>query len=71
MPHIIHNKKLHGHSEEGCCVAKGNNTNGKANSSNGANLGFEAQLWAAADKMRSHTDPAEYKHVVLGLIFLK
>ena len=52
-------------------MAKGNNTNGKANSSNGANLGFEAQLWAAADKMRSHMDPAEYKPVVLGLIFLK
>ena len=38
---------------------------------NGANLGFELKLWAAADKMRGHMDPAEYKHVVLGLIFLK
>jgi len=37
----------------------------------GANLGFEAKLWAAADKMRGHMDPAEYKHVALGLIFLK
>lgn len=37
----------------------------------GAKLGFEATLWAAADKMRGHMDPAEYKHVVLGLIFLK
>ncbi|GAC1394892.1 MAG: hypothetical protein NVSMB65_13200 [Chloroflexota bacterium] len=37
----------------------------------GANLGFEEKLWAAADKMRGHLDPAEYKHVVLGLIFLK
>ena len=52
-------------------MAKGNNTNGKATAGNGANLGFEAQLWAAADKLRSHMDPAEYKHVVLGLIFLK
>jgi type I restriction enzyme M protein len=34
-------------------------------------LGFEEKLWAAADKMRSYMDPAEYKHVVLGLIFLK
>ncbi len=34
-------------------------------------LGFEQQLWAAADKMRGHMDPAEYKHVALGLIFLK
>src|SRR3712207_8872471 len=32
---------------------------------------FEEKLWAAADKMRSYMDPAEYKHVVLGLIFLK
>lgn len=39
--------------------------------SNGANLGFEATLWAAADKQRGHMDAAEYKHVVLGLIFLK
>src|SRR4051794_13092707 len=36
-----------------------------------ATLGFEAQLWAAADKMRGHMDASEYKHVVLGLIFLK
>jgi type I restriction enzyme M protein len=38
---------------------------------NGAKLGFEATLWAAADKLRKHMDAAEYKHVVLGLIFLK
>ena len=38
---------------------------------NGANLGFEKQLWAAADKLRGHMDASEYKHVVLGLIFLK
>ncbi|MCK4548155.1 MAG: SAM-dependent DNA methyltransferase [Candidatus Eisenbacteria sp.] len=38
---------------------------------NGANLGFEAKLWTAADKMRGHMDPGEYKHVALGLIFLK
>ena len=42
-----------------------------ANNKNGANLGFENQLWAAADKMRGHMDASEYKHVVLGLIFLK
>src|SRR5438128_1509369 len=34
-------------------------------------LGFEATLWAAADKLRSNMDAADYKHVVLGLIFLK
>jgi type I restriction enzyme M protein len=39
--------------------------------SNGANLGFEQKLWQAADKMRGHMDASEYKHVVLGLIFLK
>ena len=48
--------------------ARKNNNNNK---SNGANLGFEATLWAAADKLRANMDAAEYKHVVLGLIFLK
>ena len=38
---------------------------------NGANLGFEEKLWQAADKLRNNMDAAEYKHVVLGLIFLK
>ena len=38
---------------------------------NGANLGFEDKLWSAADKLRGTMDAAEYKHVVLGLIFLK
>lgn len=43
----------------------------KLHPSNGANLGFEQKLWQAADKMRNNMDAAEYKHVVLGLIFLK
>jgi type I restriction enzyme M protein len=38
---------------------------------NGGDLGFEATLWQAADKLRNNLDAAEYKHVVLGLIFLK
>ena len=38
---------------------------------NGATLGFEATLWQAADALRNNRDAAEYKHVVLGLIFLK
>ena len=39
---------------------------------NGANLGFEKELWQAADALRSNMGhAAEYKHVVLGLIFLK
>ncbi len=41
------------------------------NAKNGATLGFEAKLWAAADALRGSMDAAEYKHVVLGLIFLK
>ena len=36
-----------------------------------ANLGFEQKLWLTADKLRNNMDAAEYKHVVLGLIFLK
>ncbi len=38
---------------------------------NGSNLGFEEKLWTAADKLRGTMDAGEYKHVVLGLIFLK
>ncbi|MDF2605842.1 MAG: hypothetical protein K0S34_32 [Bacillales bacterium] len=34
-------------------------------------IGFEEKLWAAADKLRNNMDSGEYKHVVLGLIFLK
>lgn len=34
-------------------------------------LGFEKELWTAANKLRNNMDAAEYKHVVLGLIFLK
>ena len=37
----------------------------------GANLGFEAKMWLAADELRGQVDAAEYKHVVLGLVFLK
>ncbi|MCI0740822.1 MAG: type I restriction-modification system subunit M [Gemmataceae bacterium] len=45
--------------------------NGTAGKNNGANLGFEAKLWAAADKLRGNMEPSDYKHVALGLIFLK
>jgi type I restriction enzyme M protein len=40
-------------------------------SSNGGPLGFEDTLWKAADKLRGSMDSSEYKHVVLGLVFLK
>ncbi len=38
---------------------------------NGATTGYESELWAMADALRGSMDAAEYKHVVLGLIFLK
>src|SRR5215207_7168613 len=40
---------------------------------NGGNgdLGFAAELFKAADKLRQNVEPSEYKHIVLGLIFLK
>ena len=37
----------------------------------GATIGYEAELWNMANKLRGSMDAAEYKHVVLGLIFLK
>ncbi|MBU1661926.1 MAG: type I restriction-modification system subunit M, partial [Chloroflexi bacterium] len=43
----------------------------KAKYNNGSSLGIENELWEAADKLRGHLDAAEYKNVVLGLIFLK
>ena len=70
---------------EGKAVAK-TDTNASKNKSTKANrtkngsrakkateepLGIEQHLWAAADKLRGNLEPSEYKHVVLGLIFLK
>jgi Type I restriction-modification system methyltransferase subunit len=52
-------------------AAKGNARAADKASRHGANLGFEAKLWQAADKLRNNMDAAEYKHVVLGLVFLK
>jgi len=46
------------------------NGNGGGNG-NGGPLGIEKQLWQAADALRNNMDAAEYKHIVLGLIFLK
>jgi len=43
----------------------------KKQDNNGATLGFETRMFLAADKLRGNLEPSEYKHVVLGLIFLK
>jgi type I restriction enzyme M protein len=43
----------------------------KANQKNNKQESIEATLWQTADKLRKNMDAAEYKHVVLGLIFLK
>jgi type I restriction enzyme M protein len=43
----------------------------KNGSTSDAVVGFEEKLWQMADKLRNNMDAAEYKHVVLGLIFLK
>ncbi len=46
-------------------------TRNRKNKGNGNGRTLEATLWAAADKLRGHMDAAEYKHVVLGRIFLR
>jgi type I restriction enzyme M protein len=45
--------------------------NNASKNGNGGNLGFEADLFKAADKLRGNMEPSDYKHVALGLIFLK
>jgi len=52
-------------------MAREKGAKSKSSGNNGATLGFEQTLWQAADKLRNNMDAAEYKHVVLGLIFLK
>ena len=51
-------------------MARGKRNAGAA-TNDGATVGYEAQLWQMADALRGSMDAAEYKHVVLGLIFLK
>ncbi len=43
----------------------------KQTNNTGSSPGLEAQLWAAADKLRGNMEPSDYKHIALGLIFLK
>jgi type I restriction enzyme M protein len=50
---------------------KANSASVKNKTQNGGNLGFEAELFLAADKLRKNLEPSDYKHVVLGLIFLR
>ena len=52
-------------------MARGKKPNNEKMSNSGAMVGYEAQLWASADALRNNMDAAEYKHVALGLIFLK
>lgn len=58
--------RYHGGRQEDA-MARRSSKNGDSK----GDLGFEAKLWAAADALRNNMDAAEYKHVVLGLIFLK
>lgn len=44
---------------------------GRSGNGSTVTVGFERRLWQAADALRNNMDAAEYKHVVLGLIFLK
>ncbi|MDD3651307.1 class I SAM-dependent DNA methyltransferase, partial [Immundisolibacter sp.] len=47
------------------------NDNGRNGVNTRPHLGFEAELFKAADKLRGNMEPSDYKHVVLGLVFLK
>lgn len=46
-------------------------TSKRSKPNNGANVGYDAELWRMAEALRGSIEAAEYKHVVLGLIFLK
>lgn len=53
-------------------IAASDSKPAKSKKNNGSgDLGFEATLWSAADQLRGAMDASEYKHPVLGLIFLK
>jgi type I restriction enzyme M protein len=51
--------------------SKNREAGAKQSGESNGNGAFEARLWATADALRNNMDAAEYKHVVLGLIFLK
>ena len=52
-------------------VRKGREKASARTNDNGATTGYEAEMWAMADKLRGNMEPSDYKHVALGLIFLK
>ncbi len=55
-------------------TARQRQTNSNAETESGSSsaaTGYESELWRMADALRGSMDAAEYKHVVLGLIFLK
>ena len=61
----------HGRSTRNGPQGPGPKARHEAHAGTGATTGYEAELWAMADALRGSMDAAEYKHVVLGLIFLK
>ena len=67
----IHASREHGRSTRSGPQGPGPKARHEAHAGNGATTGYEAELWAMADALRGSMDAAEYKHVVLGLIFLK
>ena len=67
----IHASREHGRSTRSGPQGPGPKARHGAHAGNGATTGYEAELWAMADALRGSMDAAEYKHVVLGLIFLK
>jgi len=52
-------------------MAKASKAKSSGATQTAANVGYEAQLWQMADALRGSMDAAEYKHVCLGLLFLK
>ena len=57
--------------EEAGEIRKGDASPRRGKAAKNSEDSLEGKLWAAADRLRGHMDPADYKYVVLGLIFLK
>jgi len=75
--HLVHSAGIEKAVKREINMARGRSISGGADTKpikpigNGGNLGFEADLFKAADKLRGNMEPSDYKHVALGLIFLK